>query len=40
MRAFVLYSYMISESLMRGQGTETQRQQRREFVEKFLLQKP
>lgn len=37
MRAFVLYSYMISESLMHGQGTETQRQARREFVESLLL---
>jgi AcrR family transcriptional regulator len=39
MRAFLLYSYMISESLMRAQGTETQRQQRREFVEKMLLER-
>lgn len=38
MRAFLLYSYMISESLMRAQGTETQRQQRREFIEKMLLE--
>lgn len=38
MRAFVLYSYMISESLLR-QGTETQRQQRREFIETLLLKK-
>lgn len=37
MRAFVLYSYMISESLMRGQGTEAQRLQRRAFVEKLVL---
>ena len=37
MRAFLLYSYMISESLMHGQGTEAQRQARREFVEKLLL---
>lgn len=37
MRAFVLYSYMISESLMHEQGTELQRQQRREFVEHLLL---
>lgn len=37
MRAFMLYSYMISESLMHGQGTEAQRQARREFVERILL---
>lgn len=37
MRAFVLYSYMISESLMHGQGTETQREQRRAFVEDYVL---
>nr|MBL8454793.1 TetR/AcrR family transcriptional regulator [Zoogloeaceae bacterium] len=37
MRAFLLYSYMISESLMHGQGTEAQRQARRQFVEKLLL---
>lgn len=37
MRAFLLYSYMISESLMHGQGTEAQRQARREFVERLLL---
>lgn len=37
MRAFMLYSYMISESLMHGQGTEAQRQARREFVERMLL---
>ena len=38
-RAFMLYSYMISESLMRGQGTETQRQQRRTFIENLLLKR-
>lgn len=37
MRAFVLYSYMISESLMHGQGTESQREQRRAFVEDYVL---
>jgi len=39
MRAFLLYSYMISESLMRGQGTESQRQQRRDFIKNLLLKK-
>lgn len=38
MRAFLLYSYMISESLMHGQGTDSQREQRRVFVEQLLLQ--
>lgn len=37
MRAFVLYSYMISESLMHGQGTDTQREHRRAFVEDYVL---
>ncbi len=40
MRAFMLYSYMISESLLRGQGTESQREQRREFVERLLVTTP
>jgi len=39
MRAFLLYSYMISESLMNGQGTETQRLQRRDFVAQRMLRK-
>lgn len=38
MRAFMLYSYMISESLMRSQGTEKQQEERRRFVEHLLLE--
>lgn len=37
MRAFLLYSYVINESIMGGQGTEQQRNQRREFVHQLLL---
>lgn len=39
MRAFVLYSYMVTESMLRSQGTETQRQERRAFIEKLILAK-
>ena len=39
MRAFVMYSYIINESIMREQGTEQQRIQRREFVHQLLLKK-
>lgn len=36
-RSFLLYSYVINESLMRDQGTETQRQERRHFAERLLM---
>lgn len=39
MRAFLMYSYIINESIMREQGTEQQRIQRREFVHQLLLKK-
>lgn len=38
MRAFVLYSYEISESLLSNQGTDKQKEERRAFVERMLLQ--
>lgn len=38
MRAFVLYSYEVSESLMHRQGTAAERQARRAFVECLMLQ--
>ncbi|TFL15411.1 TetR/AcrR family transcriptional regulator [Pusillimonas caeni] len=37
MRAFLLYSYVINESIMGEQGSEQQRNQRREFVRQLLL---
>lgn len=38
-RAFMLYSYMITESLLRGQGTPAQQAERREFMQRTLLDK-
>lgn len=38
MRAFVLYSYEISESLLSNQGTDNQKEERRAFMERMLLQ--
>lgn len=37
MRAFTLYSYQISESLLSRQGTEKQKEERRGFIEELLL---
>lgn len=37
LRAFMLYSYILSESLLRTQGTEEERQARRAFVEHTVL---
>jgi len=37
-RAFVLYSYELSESLLSDQGTPAQKAERRAFVEKLLLE--
>tara|TARA_R100001143_G_C3349185_1_gene128545 strand:+ start:663 stop:1295 length:633 start_codon:yes stop_codon:yes gene_type:complete len=37
MRAYLLYSYIIGESLMREQGTDQQKQQRRSYVHHLLL---
>ena len=37
LRAFMLYSYMLSESLLRTQGSEEERQARRAFVEHTVL---
>lgn len=39
MRAFVLYSYEVAESLFQRQGTAAQRQARRAFVEGLMLQR-
>src|SRR3546814_20998644 len=39
MRAFLLYSYVINESIMSEQGTDQQRQQRKAFVQQLLLKK-
>ncbi|RQR56374.1 TetR/AcrR family transcriptional regulator [Burkholderia sp. Bp9140] len=36
-RAFVLYSYELSESLLSDQGTKAQKEERKAFVEKMLL---
>jgi AcrR family transcriptional regulator len=36
MRAFVLYSYEVAESLMHRQGSAAERQARREFVEQLM----
>ena len=38
MRAFLLYSYEVAESLLQGQGTPAQRQARRAYVERLMLQ--
>ncbi len=38
MRAFALYSYEISESLLSNQGNENQKDERRAFMERILLQ--
>jgi AcrR family transcriptional regulator len=37
LRAFMLYSYMITESLLRTQGTDQQHVERREFIEAVVL---
>ena len=37
-RAFLLYSYVVAESQLAGQGTAAQRAERRRFVERFLQQ--
>ena len=37
MRAFALYSYELSESLLSNQGTEKQKEERRAFMERILL---
>lgn len=38
LRAFALYSYEITESLLSNQGTDTQKQEQRAFMERLLLQ--
>jgi hypothetical protein len=38
MRAFVLYSYEVAESLLHRQGTAADRQARRVFVEQLMQQ--
>jgi hypothetical protein len=35
-RAFLLYTYVVGESLMPGQGSATQRSERARFVERLL----
>jgi hypothetical protein len=37
-RAFLLYSYVVGESLMANQGNAAQRAERARFVEQFLAQ--
>ena len=37
MRAFVVYGYMVSEALLRNQGSESERLARRAFVERMVL---
>lgn len=37
-RAFVMYSYMQSESLFRAQGSDEDKQRRRTFIERLLTQ--
>ena len=39
LRAFVLYSYDVAESLLYRQGTPAQRRERSEFVERLLLKR-
>lgn len=39
-KAFLLYTYMIGESLLRNQGAPSQREQRRKFIENLLLALP
>ena len=39
LRAFMLYSYEVAESLLHRQGTAAQRQQRAAFVERLMLRK-
>jgi len=36
-RAFALYGYELAESLLHNQGTASQKQERREFMERMLL---
>jgi AcrR family transcriptional regulator len=38
MRAFALYSYELAESLLSSHGTEKQKEERRAFMERILLQ--
>jgi AcrR family transcriptional regulator len=38
LRAFALYSYEITESLLSNQGTDKQKQEQRAFMERLLLQ--
>ena len=38
MRAFLLYSYEVAESLLQGQGSPAQRQARRSYVERLMQQ--
>lgn len=40
LRAFALYAYEVSESLLCGQGSERQQRERREFMEWVLLNTP
>jgi AcrR family transcriptional regulator len=39
MRAFVLYSYEVAESLLHRQGTPAMRQERARFVERLMTQR-
>jgi hypothetical protein len=39
MRAFMLYSYEVAESILHRQGTPAQRQERAAFVERLMLQR-
>ena len=38
-RAFLLYSYIVSESLMPTQGNQAQKEERRRFAERLFMQK-
>jgi len=38
-RAFMLYSYMLTESLLRGQGSPEQQAERRDFMSRAVLDK-
>jgi hypothetical protein len=38
MRAFMLYSYEVAESVLNRQGTAAQKQARSAFVERLMLQ--
>jgi AcrR family transcriptional regulator len=39
LRAFILYSYEVAESLLGRQGTQVQKQQRSAFIERLMLQR-